>query len=289
MSDSEKSGGPRLLTGNVGVIPIARRLVAGDVEGAKAIARAQKPPGAQQVDLSDSTVKLSGRLRAIGTTLFVALALAVSAVGYSQLNRGENSVVAEQQAQRISTKVQGSTVQHEGSKIQVGLSDENNVFFEFNKYSLTAKARVQLNELSHLLTSRNCIFIRGHTDEIGTEPYNEALSLKRALSVYHYLIDQDTKVGRMYIEGHGETMPVADNFSEDGRAMNRRVELLMTVEDYEPNVDEWIQRTTEVIRDSAWTFWIFLVAAFVTIAQLLAWVLPRLEEVVVSRLAKGAA
>jgi OOP family OmpA-OmpF porin len=65
----------------------------------------------------------------------------------------------------------------------------------------------------------------GHTDWIGTKEYNQALSVRRAEAVKAYLVSKGIDKSRVYTEGKGETMPVADNRTAEGRARNRRVEI----------------------------------------------------------------
>jgi OOP family OmpA-OmpF porin len=67
--------------------------------------------------------------------------------------------------------------------------------------------------------------VSGHTDATGTDEYNQGLSERRANSVVAYLVSKGVDAGRLSAVGHGESMPVADNGSRDGRAQNRRVEL----------------------------------------------------------------
>ena len=67
--------------------------------------------------------------------------------------------------------------------------------------------------------------VEGHTDSIGSEVYNQALSQRRADSVADYLVDHGVSSGRLEAKGFGESNPIADNSTEDGRAQNRRVEL----------------------------------------------------------------
>jgi OOP family OmpA-OmpF porin len=68
--------------------------------------------------------------------------------------------------------------------------------------------------------------VAGHTDSIGTEEYNEDLSYRRARAVKDYLVSEGVAADRMDVRGFGESRPIADNASEDGRAKNRRVELV---------------------------------------------------------------
>jgi OOP family OmpA-OmpF porin len=67
--------------------------------------------------------------------------------------------------------------------------------------------------------------VSGHTDATGADDYNQGLSERRANSVVAYLVSKDIDAGRLSAVGHGESMPVADNATKDGRAQNRRVEL----------------------------------------------------------------
>ena len=65
----------------------------------------------------------------------------------------------------------------------------------------------------------------GHTDSIGTVPYNQRLSVRRAEAVKAFLVSQGIERNRVYTEGKGESQPVADNRTKEGRAKNRRVEI----------------------------------------------------------------
>ena len=65
----------------------------------------------------------------------------------------------------------------------------------------------------------------GHTDSVGTDAYNQKLSVKRAESVKAYLVSKGIEANRVYTEGKGEKQPAADNKTAEGRAKNRRVEI----------------------------------------------------------------
>jgi len=68
--------------------------------------------------------------------------------------------------------------------------------------------------------------IEGHTDSTGTKPANQALSQQRAAAVVAWLVKDGIAASRLTAVGMGDTKPVADNSTEDGRARNRRVELV---------------------------------------------------------------
>lgn len=68
--------------------------------------------------------------------------------------------------------------------------------------------------------------VAGHTDSVGTEAYNRGLSLRRADAVRNYLVDKGIAADRLTVKGYGESSPIADNGTAEGRLMNRRVELV---------------------------------------------------------------
>ena len=65
----------------------------------------------------------------------------------------------------------------------------------------------------------------GHTDSVGSDAYNQTLSMKRSEAVKAYLVSKGIEKNRVYTEGKGEKQPVADNKTKEGRAKNRRVEI----------------------------------------------------------------
>jgi len=69
--------------------------------------------------------------------------------------------------------------------------------------------------------------VAGHTDSVGTDSYNQGLSERRANAVKDYLTAQGIKASRLTARGYGESRPVASNDTDEGRAENRRVELIV--------------------------------------------------------------
>jgi OOP family OmpA-OmpF porin len=105
------------------------------------------------------------------------------------------------------------------------------VTFEFDKDRLTANAKTILDLTAAALVAAPEIKVEigGHTDDKGADAYNQTLSERRAQAVLDYLTAQGVATERMRAVGYGESKPVADNGSDEGREQNRRVEL--TVED----------------------------------------------------------
>ncbi len=106
----------------------------------------------------------------------------------------------------------------------------NNIFYDTDKFDLKSESKVELGKLISFLNKNPKIKfeISGHTDNVGTKPYNQTLSEKRAKSVYDFLISNGIPITRMTSKGYGDSKPVADNASEAGRAKNRRTEFLIT-------------------------------------------------------------
>ena len=102
-----------------------------------------------------------------------------------------------------------------------------NVHFETGKATLTVNSYPALNDLVGALKSNlNMIIeIAGHTDNVGSSEINQKLSEARANSVKDYLISKGIAPARLTAKGYGDTQPVADNSSEQGRKQNRRTEV----------------------------------------------------------------
>ncbi len=100
-----------------------------------------------------------------------------------------------------------------------------NALFDFDKSVLKPSGAEALDTLLASLKDMNTevMVTVGHTDSVGTAEYNEKLALRRAGAVKDYLISKGVDAARIYTEGKGETMPVADNATAAGRAANRRV------------------------------------------------------------------
>ncbi len=100
-------------------------------------------------------------------------------------------------------------------------------FFDFDKSVLKADGKAKLDDLAGKVKAINLevIIAVGHTDSVGSDAYNQKLSVKRADAVKAYLITKGIEKNRVYTEGKGEKQPVADNKTSAGRSKNRRVEI----------------------------------------------------------------
>ncbi len=101
--------------------------------------------------------------------------------------------------------------------------------FRGNSAEPTDSLRENLDRVAEVLTEveETEIKVLGHTDSIGSELHNLALSIRRAEAVMEYLRARGIALGRLIADGRGESEPIADNADEAGRALNRRVEIVV--------------------------------------------------------------
>jgi len=137
----------------------------------------------------------------------------------------------DKQADDIKNTVPSAKVERVGEGITVEFS--NAVMFAFNSYALTQTADTTLNTLITILNKypNTNIEVQGHTDSTGTLEYNQTLSESRAHSAAQYLRDHGIATARITEKGYGKTAPKYPNSTAEGRAMNRRVEFVITAND----------------------------------------------------------
>ena len=101
------------------------------------------------------------------------------------------------------------------------------VLFDFDKSVLKPEGKAKLDDLANKVRAINLevVIAIGHTDSIGSDAYNQKLSVRRAESVKAYLVSKGVEPNRIYTEGKGEKQPVASNKTKEGRQKNRRVEI----------------------------------------------------------------
>lgn len=100
-------------------------------------------------------------------------------------------------------------------------------FFDFDKSVLKPEGKAKLDDLVAKVKDINLevVIAVGHTDAVGTDGYNQKLSVRRSEAVKAYLVSKGIEKNRIYTEGKGEAQPVADNKTKEGRSKNRRVEV----------------------------------------------------------------
>lgn len=131
----------------------------------------------------------------------------------------------DRQASELNQTIKGATVVRVGEGIQVTFA--SGLLYDFDSDVVKADAQTNLRELAASLQkySDTELMIIGHTDQIGSNAYNQGLSERRAQSAATFLGSQGVSGSRMGTRGLGETEPVATNDTEAGRAANRRVEV----------------------------------------------------------------
>lgn len=134
----------------------------------------------------------------------------------------------DKQAEEIKKQVPNAKVERVGEGINIEF--ESKVLFDYDQSGLKTEAKTSLNEFVTILKKfpDTNIEIQGHTDNKGSDAYNDALSQRRATAVMVYLIDRGIANSRMNPKAMGENYPKYTNDTEEGRSLNRRVEFLIT-------------------------------------------------------------
>ncbi|AZA53738.1 OmpA family protein [Chryseobacterium sp. G0201] len=135
----------------------------------------------------------------------------------------------DKQAKDIKETLPGAEVERVGDGIKITMN-ESIVTFAFDSSNLTSVAQTNLDKLAKVLVDNpdTNINVYGHTDSKGADDYNMKLSQRRADAVKAYLAGKGIASSRMFAKGEGESMPVATNDTDEGRAKNRRVEFAIT-------------------------------------------------------------
>ncbi|QNL51310.1 OmpA family protein [Olivibacter sp. SDN3] len=133
----------------------------------------------------------------------------------------------DRQAAEIERTVDGAEVVKAGEGIIVKF--DSGILFGFDQTDLRAEAQTNIKNLVKSLNDNpdTDILVIGHTDNKGTEQYNQGLSERRANAVKNYAVSQGLASGRVKTEGKSFSEPIGDNDTEAGRAQNRRVEIVI--------------------------------------------------------------
>jgi len=117
------------------------------------------------------------------------------------------------------------------SENEIAINLTNDILFDFNSYALRPESKSTLQNLADNFRKypEEQISVEGHTDAIGSQEANQRLSEQRADGVRNYLVDQGVNGQRITSIGYGETRPKASNDTPEGRQLNRRVEIHVTM------------------------------------------------------------
>jgi len=134
----------------------------------------------------------------------------------------------DKQAEEMKKSMPDAQVERVGEGIVIEFN--NKILFGFDQSDLSATSRINLDKLAAILDKYpdTNIEVQGHTDSKGTTRYNQALSDRRASSVYGYLSGNGIAASRLTMKGFGEMAPKYDNATVDGQTQNRRVEFLVS-------------------------------------------------------------
>lgn len=131
----------------------------------------------------------------------------------------------DQQAEALEEELPNATVQRVGEGIAVTF--DSGLLFDFDSYALRSEARGNLANLAESLARypESEVLIVGHTDSTGPQAYNQTLAENRAGAAATFLMQQGIRPDRVRAQGLGEEEPIASNETEEGRQLNRRVEV----------------------------------------------------------------
>lgn len=139
----------------------------------------------------------------------------------------------DRQAEEIKSEIPGAQVERLEEGINVTFKDstgQGGIYFGFDQDALNTDSRNTLDKLVRIFNAYpdTDILVEGHTDSKGTDEYNMLLSKRRSNSVSDYLVTKGIVANRITTKWYGEGQPLADNETAEGRARNRRVEIIIT-------------------------------------------------------------
>jgi outer membrane protein OmpA-like peptidoglycan-associated protein len=136
----------------------------------------------------------------------------------------------DKNAQKIEEEIPGAQVERVDDGIIVTFDENSGVNFDTNKYNINASSQATLDKLSAVMIEYpdTDVLVVGHTDSVGADTYNMTLSKNRAESVTNYFTgSKGLSSGRFSTNWYGETSPIATNDTAEGRAQNRRVNIIL--------------------------------------------------------------
>lgn len=153
-----------------------------------------------------------------------AIGAAVGAVAGNLWSKNMEDKRKAMEAATAGTGIEVERTQDNQLKVNV----PSDISFDVGRADIKPALRPVLDQFAQGLDPNMRVRIVGHTDSTGSDAINDPLSVQRATSVRNYLSDRGVNASRVDVAGRGSREPVADNSSEAGRAMNRRVEIFLS-------------------------------------------------------------
>ncbi len=131
----------------------------------------------------------------------------------------------DDQAEEMERDLEGAKIERVGEGIKITF--DSGLLFDVDSADLRPEAKENLSDLAVILAKYEDtdVLLEGHTDSDGTEDYNMRLSERRARAVQTYLVSQSVRAARTTVMWYGETQPIEDNETTEGKQQNRRVEV----------------------------------------------------------------
>ncbi len=158
--------------------------------------------------------------RTKGAVLGAVIGATLGGVIGHQMDKQEAELRRQMEGTGVEVKREGDTLR---------LEAPSSITFDTNRSDVKAEFKPVLDRVASSIAQYpgTVIQVEGHTDSVGTASYNQTLSESRAKSVRSYLIQRSVAANRIDAVGYGLTRPIADNTTAEGRARNRRVEVLI--------------------------------------------------------------
>ncbi len=205
------------------------RALATSAQNQAATAQLQARDSQAQAAAAQQNAEAATRMAAAERAQSVAAQEAAAA----ERARADQAAVSAEASQQRVRELEAQLRDIEAKQTERGLLVTlGDVLFAFNKAELTAQAAPRLDKLASFLKQfpQRKLLVEGYTDGVGGDAYNNELSERRAESIRDALAQRGVDTTRIITKGYGKAYPVGDNASPEGRAMNRRVEVVIADE-----------------------------------------------------------
>jgi outer membrane protein OmpA-like peptidoglycan-associated protein len=164
------------------------------------------------------------------TLIGAALGAAVGGAGGAGVGRMMDN--QERDMREALAESEAAAISREGDLIAISLKGD--VTFDYDSAAIRPALHSEIDRIANVLVKypKTVILVEGHTDSSGSESYNMDLSQRRADSVKNLIVQRGVSSARIETMPYGESMPIADNSTEFGRAMNRRVDIKVAPTQY---------------------------------------------------------